>query len=76
MRPRQKGASQFSNATPRGSPSRQISRHLWILRKLSKDNSKFGGRTGKIFQANACADTCDICNVTRSHAILSAKKQL
>src|ERR1700732_1392680 len=47
MRPRQKGASQFSNATPRESPSRQISRHLQILRKLSKDNSKFGGRTGK-----------------------------
>src|ERR1700688_4493003 len=44
---RQRGASQFSNATPRESPSRQISRHLGILRKLSKDNSKFGGRTGK-----------------------------
>jgi hypothetical protein len=44
---RSKGASQFSNATPRESPSRQISRHLRMLRKLSKDNSKFGGRTGK-----------------------------
>jgi len=46
-RPRQNGASQFSNATPRESPSRQIMRHLRTVRKLSKDNSKFGGRTGK-----------------------------
>ena len=42
-----KGCTQFSNATPRESPSRQISRHLQILRKLSKDNSKCARRTVK-----------------------------
>jgi hypothetical protein len=41
------GASQFSNAAPREAPSRQIRRHLRIVRKLSKDKSKFRGRTGK-----------------------------
>jgi hypothetical protein len=38
---------QVSKATPRKSPSRQTSRHLRMVRKLSKDRSKFTGSTDR-----------------------------
>ena len=45
--PRRRFRFQVSKATPRESPSRQTSRHLRMVRKLSKDRSKFTGSTDR-----------------------------